>query len=29
MLSRDGLSIVHYAPNVNVFPDTVALFKSD
>jgi glucan 1,3-beta-glucosidase len=28
MINRDGLSLASYADNVNVFPDTIALFRT-
>jgi hypothetical protein len=28
MINRDGASLASYADNVNVFPDTIALFRS-
>lgn len=29
LVNRDGKSLANYADNVNVFPDTIALFKTD
>ena len=29
MIDRDGKSLASFADNINVFPDTIALFKSN
>ncbi len=29
MINRNGQSLANYADNVNVFPDTIALFRSN
>ena len=28
MIDRDGTSLANYADNVDVFPDTIAVFRS-
>jgi glucan 1,3-beta-glucosidase len=29
MVTRDGKSLAGYADNINVFPDTIAVFRSN
>lgn len=29
MINRNGVSLASYADNINLFPDTIALFRSN